>query len=161
MVCKFCIHNLSFTEIIQYHAYSRRLHTNIPLWVYALHFNKSTFFSNICSWMWQRGIGKDSVSHIGDTRKIRIISDLNCIIQAYPMYLSVHEPRDLSCCAVLPLVLLKQAMPCLCKQYRSRSTGFFRGQMIWICTVFVIKYVNLYQNLDQVIWLADNQMRVW
>ena len=26
-------------------------------------------------------------------------------------------------------------MPCLCKQCRSRSVGFWRSQLIWICTV--------------------------
>ena len=33
------------------------------------------------------------------------------------------------------LVLLNSDMPYLCKQYRSRSVGFFRSQLIWICTV--------------------------
>ena len=52
-------------------------------------------------------------------------------------------------------------MYCLCKQCRSRSVGFWRSQLIWVCTVeeanwsgsalFAIKYVNLY--LDQIIWL--------
>ena len=36
-------------------------------------------------------------------------------------------------------------IPCLCKQCRSRSVGFFRSQQIWICTV-CIKYLNLYQQ---------------
>ena len=35
----------------------------------------------------------------------------------------------------LTLVLLNQDMSCLCKQCRSRSVGFFRSQLIWICTV--------------------------
>ena len=33
------------------------------------------------------------------------------------------------------LVLLNPDIPCLCKQCRSRSVGFFRSQLIWICTV--------------------------
>ena len=33
------------------------------------------------------------------------------------------------------LVLLIPDMPCLCKQCRSRSVGFFRSQLIWIFTV--------------------------
>ena len=42
----------------------------------------------------------------------------------------------------LTLVLLNQDMPCLCKQWRSRSVGFsWSGS-----TLFVIKYVNLYQQ---------------
>ena len=36
----------------------------------------------------------------------------------------------------LTLVLLVPDMPCLCKQCRSRSVGFFRSQLIWICTVY-------------------------
>ena len=36
----------------------------------------------------------------------------------------------------LTLVLLKPDTPCLCKQCRSRSVGFFRSQLIWICTVY-------------------------
>ena len=35
----------------------------------------------------------------------------------------------------LNLVLLNQDIPCLCKQCRSRSAGFFRSQLDWICTV--------------------------
>ena len=35
----------------------------------------------------------------------------------------------------LTLVLLNPDMSCLCRQCRSRSVGFFRSQLIWICTV--------------------------
>ena len=35
----------------------------------------------------------------------------------------------------LTLVLLNPDMPCLRKQCRSRSDGFWRSQLIWICTV--------------------------
>ena len=36
----------------------------------------------------------------------------------------------------LTLVLLNPDIPCLCKQCRSRSFGFWRwSQLIWICTV--------------------------
>ena len=45
-------------------------------------------------------------------------------------------------CSCLTLVLLNPDIPCLCKQCRSRSVGFWRrSQLIWICTA--IKYVNL------------------
>ena len=37
-------------------------------------------------------------------------------------------------------------MSCLCKQCRSRPVGFWRSQLIWICTV-CHKYVILYQHL--------------
>ena len=36
---------------------------------------------------------------------------------------------------LLTIVLLSLDIPCLCKQCRSRSIGFFRSQLIWICTV--------------------------
>ena len=38
-------------------------------------------------------------------------------------------------CTILTLVLLNSDTPCLCKQCRSRSIGFWRSQLIWICTV--------------------------
>ena len=34
-----------------------------------------------------------------------------------------------------PASLAKHDMPCLSKQCRSRSVGFWRSQLIWICTV--------------------------
>ena len=36
---------------------------------------------------------------------------------------------------LLTLVLLNPDIPFLCKQCRSRSVGFWRSQLIWICTV--------------------------
>ena len=36
---------------------------------------------------------------------------------------------------ILTLVLMNPDMSCLCKQCRSRSVGFWRSQLIWICTV--------------------------
>ena len=36
---------------------------------------------------------------------------------------------------VLTFVLLNPDIPCHCKQCRSRSNGFWRSQLIWICTV--------------------------
>ena len=35
----------------------------------------------------------------------------------------------------LTLVLLNPDKPCFCKQWRSRSVGFWRSQLIWISTV--------------------------
>ena len=43
--------------------------------------------------------------------------------------LSLSSPCDLT------LVRLNPDMSCLCKQCRFRSVGFFRSQLIWICTV--------------------------
>ena len=50
------------------------------------------------------------------------------------------------------LVLLNPDIPCLCKQCRSRSVGFWRSQLIWICTVLSMHIYS--NNLDEVIWLA-------
>ena len=36
---------------------------------------------------------------------------------------------------ILTLVLLRPDIPCLWKQCRFRSVGFWRSQLIWICTV--------------------------
>ena len=47
---------------------------------------------------------------------------------------------------ILTLVLLNPDIPCLCKQCRSKSVGFWRSQLFWICTV-VMKYLNLYEQL--------------
>ena len=38
-------------------------------------------------------------------------------------------------CHDLTLVLLNPDMLCICYQCRSRSVGFWRSQLIWICTV--------------------------
>ena len=56
---------------------------------------------------------------------------------------------------VLILVLLNPDIPCFCKQCRSRSEGFWRSQLIWICTVCHCLWIYI-NNLDQVIWLAEN-----
>ena len=46
-------------------------------------------------------------------------------------------------------------MPCLCKQCRSRSVGFFRSQQIWICTVchLVCEFVSTIL-IKQTDWLT-------
>ena len=38
---------------------------------------------------------------------------------------------------ILTLVLLNLDMPCLYKQCRSRSVGFWRSQLIWICSLWL------------------------
>ena len=55
----------------------------------------------------------------------------------------------------LTLVLLNPDISCLCKQCRSRSVGFWRSKLIWICTVPFSLWIYI-KNLDQEIWLADN-----
>ena len=45
------------------------------------------------------------------------------------------EKIKMSANIILTLVLLSPDIPCLCKQCRSRSVGFWRSQLIWICTV--------------------------
>ena len=55
---------------------------------------------------------------------------------------------------ILNLVLLNLDMSCLCKQCRSRSVGL---EANWSrSALFAIKYVNLYQQSDQIICLAEN-----
>ena len=49
--------------------------------------------------------------------------------------LSIYHRATVLVFNLLTLVLLNPGMPCLCKQCRSRSVGFLRSQLIWICTV--------------------------
>ena len=46
------------------------------------------------------------------------------------------QSKTFSISVLLTLVLLNPDIPCLCKQCRSRSVGFWRSQLIWICTVW-------------------------
>ena len=62
---------------------------------------------------------------------------------------------------ILTLVLLNPDIPCLCKQCRTRSVGFWRSQLIWICTVCHSVFEFCINKLDQGIWLADNQKWAW
>ena len=56
-----------------------------------------------------------------------------CIFQYILVFWCIlYQPKVVSC---LTLVLLNSDIPCLCKQCRSRSVGFWRSQLIWICTV--------------------------
>ena len=45
------------------------------------------------------------------------------------------QTRVKSLSLIKTLVMLSPDIPCLCKQCISRSVGFFRSQLIWICTV--------------------------
>ena len=62
----------------------------------------------------------------GEIRKISTLLDWK--IQKAPS-LELWDNADLT------LVLLNLDILFLCKQYRSRSVGFFRSQLIWICTI--------------------------
>ena len=55
-----------------------------------------------------------------------------CPFYTYHLAESTHSVNPY---LTLTLVLLNPDIPCLCKQCRSRSVGFFRSQLIWICTV--------------------------
>ena len=84
--------------------------------------------------------------------------DVNHYVTSILMELSNNEPNlstdnpmmsQLLKTTLLTLVLLNPDIPCLCKQCRSRSTDLDLHCLpfsMWI-------YVN---NLDQVIWLAEN-----
>ena len=71
----------------------------------------------------------------------------------WPFFCSSVHP---SICLLI-LVLLNLDMPCLCKQWRSRSVGFCRSQLIWICTICHSVFEFCINNPDQVIWLAENE----
>ena len=66
-------------------------------------------------------------------------SHFNSAIYIRPyMFLSLLVPPvtyNLKQIYILALILLNLGMACLCKQCRSRSVGFWRSQLIWICTV--------------------------
>ena len=59
------------------------------------------------------------------------------------------------CIESLTLVLLDPDMPNVCKQCSSRSVGFFRSQLIWICTVCHSVCWSCINSLGQLIWWAD------
>ena len=50
---------------------------------------------------------------------------------------------------ILTLVLLNQDIFCFCKQCRSRSVGFWRSQLIWICTVCYSVYEFVSTNWNK------------
>ena len=77
---------------------------------------------------WQRTNGQIHRSIIGHTQKVILGWLVNVGHAILPqMYHNMHY--------WLTLVLLYPDIPCLCKQCRSRSVGFWRSQLIWICTV--------------------------
>ena len=47
----------------------------------------------------------------------------------------LRMPSETILHCTLTLVLLNPNIHCLCKHCRSRSVGFWRSQLIWICTV--------------------------
>ena len=51
----------------------------------------------------------------------------------------------------LTLVLLNPDILCICKQCRSRSVGFLRSQLIWICTVCHLVY-----EFMSTIWIKES-----
>ena len=69
-------------------------------------------------------------------------------IKVYPLTLTGSV-------SVLTLVLLNVDIKCLCKQCRSRSVGFRRSQLIWICTVChsVCEFISTWIKLSD--WLKN------
>ena len=61
---------------------------------------------------------------------LRTVGFLTTGLLSFSLFYSLHCYTNL-----LTLVLLNLDITCLCKQYRSRSVGFWRSQLIWICTV--------------------------
>ena len=52
-------------------------------------------------------------------------------------------------------------MPCLCKQCRSRSVGFLEKPTDLNLHCFTLSIWVCINNLDQIIWLAENNKWVW
>ena len=67
-----------------------------------------------------------------------------CLQISQGAYISelLHMGTIYFCIEIFTLVLLNPDKPCLCKQCRSRSVGFWRSQQIWMYTV--IKYVYFF-----------------
>ena len=80
-----------------------------------------------------------------------LISSASSVLSTFPL-VSISLFLTTSCVTFLPFCQLGCKMtdegwcvvnpcladpdiPCLCKQCRSRSVGFWRSQLIWICTV--------------------------
>ena len=138
--------------------------TSIP-WFNFLGFGDDDFYAFLLSMdiMWGSGVqwGNNNIS----TRRLYIVCDtlfeynydnyrsLNLMADLaiknkgpvekyhYPKYdLEILNPYH-TCSKIwtspfcLTLFLLNPDMSCLCKQCRSRSVGFWRSQLIWICTV--------------------------
>ena len=76
-------------------------------------------------------------------------------------YSAIDTISFILCRILLTLVLLNPVIACLYKQYRSYSVGFWRNQLIWICTVFPLSIWTYSKNADKVIWLAENYKWVW
>ena len=94
-------------------------------------------FSYIKTWhfMWIICPADDShekFSHIFSEKSKHKISKCNLL----QLWLALGLTQTFICpIQGLLLVLLNLDMSCLCKQWRSRSGGFWRSQLIWICTV--------------------------
>ena len=56
----------------------------------------------------------------------------------------------------LTVVLLNPDMPCICKQCRSRSVGFWRSQLYLDLHCLSLSMYICIKLLDPVIWLAEN-----
>ena len=65
---------------------------------------------------------------------------------------SMHKMcRFRSSCACSIIVLLNPDTPCLCKQCKSRSVGFWWSQLIWICTI-----CHLVCEFISTCWIKDS-----
>ena len=74
-------------------------------------------------------ISEGSYLNFGFPQNTALSMQLNCtLIKAVCKLLESLQ-------MVLTLLLLNPDMSCLCKHCRSRSVGFWRSQLIWICTV--------------------------
>ena len=83
-----------------------------------------------------------------------------CTLVTSPVYIESKTWVSIRKC-IWTLVLLNPDIPCLCKQWRCRSSESSEEAKWSRSALFVIQYVNLYQQHYQVIWLAENWKWVW
>ena len=71
--------------------------------------------------------------YVSKVRFRKIVLSYQCMVSV--SFCLRHIATVVHSTQLLILVLLNLDMPCLCKQCGSRSVGFWRSQLIWICTV--------------------------
>ena len=88
------------------------------------------YFSNVLK---RKADAFNLVSYFGVFWKLRqTLSAKSSIFGQFWKGRQTHSAENVH---FLTLILLNPDMSCLCKQCRSRSVGFWRSQLIWICTI--------------------------
>ena len=110
-----------------------------------------------------RGASNEYPQHMFSLRNKKDISIFRMKNASYLLLCYTQRQSTHQCCQCfdLTLVLLNLDIPCLCKQCRSRSVGFWRSQLIWIYTVCHSVCEIYINNPELVIWLAENWKWAW